>query len=91
MEFLLILFTCGLSAAIVGKWKGSSALLWFLIGFCLPILGTIAAFLYRFERDEPRRSCPECGRTLPVTNQVCFACGAELYHPDQHTQGSPTR
>ncbi len=83
MELFLILFTSGLSAAIVGRWKGSSALLWFLIGFCLPLIGILAAFLYRFERDEARRECEGCGRVLPLTNQVCFSCGEDLSFPEQ--------
>jgi hypothetical protein len=82
-QFLLILFTCGLSAAIVARWKGNSVLLWFLIGAGLPILGTIAAFLYRSERAEPRRACPGCGRSLELTTQVCLACGTELDYPDE--------
>jgi hypothetical protein len=55
VELLVILFFFGLSAAVIGKIKGSSFLLWFLIGFCLPILGTLAALLWRFEQREPGR------------------------------------
>ena len=46
---------------MIGKLKGSSFFIWFLIGFVLPLLGTLAAVLYRSERDEPLRECPECG------------------------------
>ncbi len=81
MALVFILLCCGLSAAIVGKIKGSSFLLWFLIGFCLPVLGTLAAVLYRFEGREPKRPCPECGRALPVHDQVCMACGADVDFP----------
>ena len=37
--FLVILFFFGLATGIVGKIKGSSFLIWFLVGFCLPVVG----------------------------------------------------
>ena len=81
--FLVLIFFCGLSAGFVAKIKGSSFLLWFLIGACLPIIGTIGALLYRFERNEPRRQCPECGNVVPLHNQVCMRCGRDLDFPSQ--------
>ncbi len=83
MTYIFILFTCGLSAAVVARWKGNSVLIWFLIGFCLPIIGTVVAYLYRAERKEPRRRCETCGHVMPVTNQICFECGRELDYPDE--------
>ncbi len=83
MTLVAILFFCGLSAGIVGRYKGSSFLLWFLIGFCLPVLGTVAAALYRSERDEALRSCPECGAISPLWAQVCARCGADLDFPEE--------
>jgi hypothetical protein len=83
LEFLIILFFFGLSAAVIGKIKGSSFLLWFLIGFCVPLFGTIAAVLYRFERAEPRRQCPDCGRVVKLHEQVCMTCGGDLEFPDE--------
>lgn len=82
MTFLVILFFCGLSAAVVAKIKGSSFFLWFLIGFCLPIIGTVAAVLHRSERSEPRRACEECGKVLPMYVQVCTRCGRDLDPPE---------
>ena len=76
---MLIFF--GLSAGVVGKIKGSSFLIWFLIGTVLPGLGTLAAVLYRFEGREPRRSCPECGKVVPLYQQVCDNCGRDLDFP----------
>jgi hypothetical protein len=76
--FVFLVFCFGLASAIIGKIKGSSFFLWFLIGFCLPILGLLAAILYRWERDEPRRPCPRCGANLKVTDQVCMRCGEDL-------------
>ena len=81
--FLVLIFFFGLSAGVVAKIKGSSFLLWFLIGACLPIIGTIGALLYRFERNEPRRQCPECGNVVPLHNQVCMHCGRDLDFPSQ--------
>jgi hypothetical protein len=83
MEFVVILFFFGLSAGTIGKIKGSSFLLWFLIGFCLPGLGTLAALLWRFEQREPRRLCPECNNVVALHDQVCMRCGRDLDWPEQ--------
>ncbi len=77
MEFVVLMVFFGLSAGVIGKIKGSSFFLWFLIGFALPVFGTIAAVFYRYERDEPRRRCGECGFVMPITNQVCRRCGRD--------------
>ena len=82
MYFLVILFFFGLATAIVGRIKGGSFFVWFLIGFCLPFLGLFAALLHRWERYEPRRSCPRCGATLPIADQVCMGCGEDLDWPE---------
>jgi hypothetical protein len=81
MEIAVVLFFFGLSAGAVGKIKGSSFLIWFLIGLVLPGLGTLAAVLYRFEGKEPPRSCPECGNVMPIYQQVCSRCGRDLEFP----------
>jgi hypothetical protein len=81
--WLVLMFFFGLSAGGIGKIKGSSFFIWFLIGAVLPILGTIVAVLYRFERYEPRRKCDECGRIMPITDQVCRRCGADQELPQQ--------
>ena len=80
---LTLLFFFGLSAGVIGKIKGSSFLIWFMIGFVLPVIGTIAAVLYRFERAETKRKCPECGNVVPLHNQVCMRCGRDLDFPAQ--------
>ena len=81
MEYLVILFFFGLSAGTIGKIKGSSFLIWFLIGFCLPGLGTLVALLWRWERHEPRRACPTCGNVVAISDQVCMRCGEDLDFP----------
>ena len=80
-QWLVLMFFFGLSAGTIGKIMGSSFFIWFLVGAGLPVLGTLAALLYRFERDEPRRQCDECGRMMPVTDQVCRRCGADQELP----------
>ena len=81
MEFVVLGFFCGLSAGVIGKLKGSSFWIWFLIGAVLPLLGTLAAVLYRNERLEERRECPECGNVIPLSDQVCMRCGRDLEFP----------
>jgi hypothetical protein len=81
MEVFVILFFFGLSAGVVAKIKGSSFLIWFMVGAVLPGIGTIAAVLYRRERDEPRRTCPECGNVVGISTQVCTRCGRDLDFP----------
>ena len=82
MEYAVLAFFCGLSAAVIGKLKGSSFFLWFLIGLVLPVLGTLAALFYRSERNEPLRECPECGKIVPLHDQVCMRCGRDLEWPE---------
>jgi hypothetical protein len=81
VEVVVLLFFFGLSAGAVGRIKGSSFWIWFLIGTVLPGIGTLAAVLYRFEGKDPRRSCPECGKVMPIYQQVCSRCGRDLEFP----------
>ena len=83
MEFLVILFFFGLSAGTIGKIKGSSFVIWFLIGFALPAIGTVAAVLHRRERDQLRRRCDFCGTIVPIEDQVCMRCGNDLDFPSE--------
>jgi hypothetical protein len=79
--YLVVMFFFGLSAATIGRIKGSSFLIWFLIGFALPVLGTLAAMSHRWERQELRRRCEECGNVVPIHDQVCMRCGRDLDLP----------
>jgi hypothetical protein len=81
VEFVVILVFCGLSAGTIAKIKGSSFVLWFAVGFFLPLIGTLAAVASRNERFEPTRPCPECGRTVKLHDQVCMSCGRDLDWP----------
>ena len=91
MELIVLLVSFGLSAGVIGKIKGSSFALWFLIGFCLPFLGTLAAVLYRYERNEPRQRCPVCASVLPLHQQVCTRCGEDLFLGDDLVPEAPSR
>jgi hypothetical protein len=79
---LLIVLSFGLATAMIGRAKGSSFFIWFLVGAVLPLIGLIAAILYRVEADEPERRCPRCGRVQKIYVQVCRTCGEDLYLPD---------
>lgn len=84
MQYVVILFFFGLSAGVIGRIKGSSFFIWFLVGFVLPFFGTLAALLYRWEREEPLRACEECGKVQPLYVQVCTGCGRDLEFPEVH-------
>jgi hypothetical protein len=82
VAYVIFAVALGLAAGVVGRLKGSSFFLWFLIGAILPGLGLVGALLYRYERDEPRRECPGCGRILKLYDQVCTRCGYDLAFPE---------
>ena len=82
MAYIVLALCFGLAGGIVGKIKGSSFWLWFLISAIVPVLGLLAAIVYRVERDEPRRRCPRCGRVTKVYDAICMKCGTELEYPD---------
>ena len=82
MAYLVICFFFGLSGGIVGKIKGSSFFLWFMISAILPFVGLIAAIAYRYDRDELRRQCPTCGKVIKLHDALCTRCGTELEFPE---------
>lgn len=81
MEWIVVPALSALIAAFVGRSKGSSFFLWLLIGLGLPVIGAIAALLYRNERDEPLRPCPRCGQVQAIHVQVCSRCGLDMDLP----------
>jgi len=82
MAYLVLCFFFGLAGGIVGKIKGSSFFLWFLISALLPFAGLLTAIAYRYERDELRRQCPGCGKIVKLHDALCTRCGTELDFPE---------
>jgi hypothetical protein len=82
VAYVVVAFSFALAGGLVGRIKGSSFLVWFLISGLLPVLGLLAAVLYRSERDELRRQCPGCGRIVKLHDALCTRCGTELEFPD---------
>lgn len=82
LAYALIAFCFALAGGIVGKMKGSSFVLWFLISGLVPIFGLLAAFAYRSERNELRRACPRCGKVVKIYDALCMRCGTELELPE---------
>jgi hypothetical protein len=82
VAYLVLALSFALAGGLVGKLKGSSFFIWFLISGLLPGVGLLAALLYRSEHEELRRQCPSCGKVVKLHDAVCMRCGAELEFPD---------
>jgi hypothetical protein len=82
MGLLVIMFFFGLAGGIIGRIKGSSFFVWFLISGLVPFIGLLTAICYRFENQELRRQCPGCGRVVKLYDAVCVRCGEELEFPE---------
>ena len=82
LSYIVICFFFGLAGGIVGRIKGGSFVLWFLISACVPFLGLLTAVLYRFDNRELRRQCPRCHRVVGLQDAVCMTCGEELAFPE---------
>ncbi|MFZ0041373.1 MAG: hypothetical protein WAK93_08705 [Solirubrobacteraceae bacterium] len=82
MGLVVILFFFGLAGGIVGRTKGSSFFIWFLVSFCVPFIGLLTAVLYRWDDRELRRQCPDCHRIVKLHDAVCIHCGCELEFPE---------
>ena len=79
--YLVIAFFFGLAGGIVGRVKGSSFFIWFLVAASVPFLGLLAAVCYRWEDRELRRECPGCRRVVKLHDTLCTRCGTELDFP----------
>jgi len=82
MGLLVILFFFGLAGGTVGRMKGSSFFVWFLVSACVPFIGLLTALCYRWDNRELRRQCPSCGRVIKLYDAVCMRCGEELDFPE---------
>ena len=81
--YIAIALGFALAGGVVGRIKGSSFVLWFVISGMIPVFGLLAAVCYRSERDELRRQCPTCGRVCKLYDALCVRCGTELEFPEQ--------
>jgi hypothetical protein len=82
MAYVFIALCFGVAGGIVGRIKGSSFFIWFLISAIVPVIGLATALLYRWDRNELRRECPGCGRVVKLHDALCTRCGTELEFPD---------
>ena len=81
--FVVIALAFGLAGGIVGKIKGSSFFIWFIVSTFVPVIGLAAALAYRWDKEELRRECPGCGRVVKLHDAICTRCGTELEFPDE--------
>ena len=79
-----------IAGGIIGRRKGSSYPVWFLISGVLPLLGPLAAALFRRETEESLRRCPGCGTAVRVYDAMCMRCGSDLSFPDDAEIIEPT-
>jgi hypothetical protein len=86
VEYVVLVFFFGLSAGVIAKIKGGPFWIWFLVGLVLPLIGTIAALLSRWDNSEPLRRCPECNNIVPLHDQVCMRCGRDLEFPSEPSE-----
>jgi hypothetical protein len=89
MAYVVIALCFALSGGIVGRLKGSSFVLWFLISGLVPVFGLLAAVAYRSESDELQRLCPRCGRVIKLYDAVCTRCGLDLEFPAEQELVAP--
>lgn len=90
MAYLFIAFCFGVAGGLVGRHKGSSFSVWFVISAVVPFVGLITAIAYRYETEEPLRRCPGCQRSTRVYDALCTRCGHELEYPDPSEVIAPT-
>ena len=83
MGYVAIAVGFAFAGGIVGRIKGSSFFLWFLISGLVPVFGLLAAILYRYDSRELRRICPRCGAVLKLHDALCMRCGHELEFPER--------
>lgn len=82
MAYVFIALCFAVAGGVVGRLKGSSFFLWFLISGIVPVIGLAAALLYRWDRNELRRECPGCGNVVKLHDALCTRCGTELDFPE---------
>ena len=69
MAYIVICICFAIATGAIGRAKGSSFFLWFVIGGVLPLL-------------EPERRCPRCGAIHKLYVQVCCKCCEDMFLQD---------
>jgi ribosomal protein S27AE len=87
--YVVIALSFAFAGGMVGRLKGSSFFLWFLISGVVPFLGLAAAVLYRVDDEEPERACPVCGKVVKLHDALCTRCGTELEFPEEQELEPP--
>ena len=82
MIYLLVALWFGVATGLIGRVRGSSFVIWFIVGAVAPVIGVGIALLYRSERDEVRRQCPGCGKVVMLHDAMCMRCGTDLDFPE---------
>ena len=82
MGLVVILLCFGVAGGVIGRMKGSSFFMWFLVSFCVPFIGLACAVLYRWDNRELRRQCPQYKKVIKLHDAVCMRCGEELEFPE---------
>ncbi len=82
MIYILVALWFGIATGIIGRIRGSSFFIWFIVGVVAPVIGVFIALLYRSERDEVRRQCPTCGKLVKLHDAMCMRCGTDLDFPE---------
>jgi hypothetical protein len=80
--YVVIALSFALAGGVVGRLKGSSFFIWFVVSGLVPVIGLLAAIAFRSEREELRRECPQCGRICKLHDAICVRCGCELEFPE---------
>jgi hypothetical protein len=80
--YVVIALSFALAGGVVGRLKGSSFFIWFIVSGLFPVIGLLAAIAFRSEREELRRECPQCGRICKLHDAICVRCGCELEFPE---------
>jgi hypothetical protein len=72
----------GVATGLIGRTRGSSFFVWFLVGAIVPVIGLFVALAYRNDREGLRRQCPTCGKIVKLHDAMCMRCGTDLEFPD---------
>ena len=82
MIYLALALWFGICTGLIGRVRGSSFFIWFVVGAVVPVIGLVVALAYRSDRDEVRRQCPTCGKIVKLHDQICTRCGTDLEFPE---------